>query len=115
MPARLYCFKQVMKKKYICRLSATNILVKIADKVKRLEFEPAVISNYGLRGCAYETDKEDVQKVVESHPQFRNGQRDSITIYGESFDKPLPVVEPQLQEENQEPVIKRARRAKKEE
>ena len=108
MPARLYCFNQVMKKNYICRLSATNILVNINSVVKRVWFEPDIINGYGLRGCSYTTDNKEIQSAIENHPQFRNGARDSITIYGGSFEKPepVPVVE--------KPVVKRGK-AKKEE
>ena len=96
-----------MKKKYICRLSATNILVRVHGVVKRLEFEPDVITNYGLRGCSYETEDKEIQSAVENHPQFRNGQRDCITIFGESFNKPEPTTV------EEKPVVRKAK-AKKE-
>lgn len=115
MPARHFCLKTVMKKKYICRFSATNILVKVRNVVKRLEFEPDVISDYGLRGSSYITDDKEIQSAVEHHPQFRTGQRDAITIYGESFERPIvvPSVEDKSVVEDK-PVV-RKRKAKKEE
>ena len=80
-----------MKKYYVCRLSATNVLVKAHGKVRRIEFEPDVLGP-GFRGCSAIVEDEEVQRIIEHLPCFRNGQLNSITLYGESFD-PLPKVE----------------------
>lgn len=44
----------------------------------RLEFEPDVITAYGLRGCSYSTDKEDIQRAVEHNKRFATGLKDEI-------------------------------------
>ena len=110
MPARHFILKTVMKKKYICRLSATNILVKVNGVVKSLEFDPAVVTDYGLRGCAYSTEDVNIQSAVEHHQQFRTGQRDAITIYGESFERPVVVAPVEEKPVEEKKVVRKAKK-----
>jgi len=67
-----------MTKKYKCRLSASSLLVNCNGKVMRLEFEPDVISIYGMRGCSYTTDKEKIQRAIERSKRFNSHQHDEI-------------------------------------
>ena len=115
-----------MKKKYKCRLSATSLLVNVKGNVRRIEFEPSVLSEFGLRGCAYTTDNETLQNAIEHNPRYRNHRFDEV--WTDDIDKkvevvPEPVkeqeviVEPQ-QEAEEAPVMKkvvRRGRVKKEE
>lgn len=67
-----------MKKKYKCRLSASSLLVNLKGKVIRLEFEPSVLSEFGLRGCAYTTDNKDLQYAIEHSARFNNHRKDEV-------------------------------------
>ena len=67
-----------MKKKYKCRLSASSLLVNVKGQVRRLEFEPSVLSEFGLRGCAYTTDNEALQYAIEHSARYRNHRMDEV-------------------------------------
>lgn len=83
-----------MVKKYKCRLSATSLLVNCDGKVSRIEFEPDVISIYGMRGCSYSTDKKSVQRAIERNPRFNSHQKDEVwTDDVEPKEEEQPVVE----------------------
>ena len=64
--------KFVMKKKYKCRLSASSLLVNVKGKVLRLEFEPDVVNEFGLRGCSYTIDNKDIQRCIEYSKRFNS-------------------------------------------
>lgn len=103
-----------MEKTYVCQLSAMSIIVKVNGNVRRLEFEPAIVDEYSLRGCAYKTDDKDVQKAIENHPQFLSQYRNRIWIKGGKVEEKVvePVAEP-VAEIVEKP--KRVKRIKKEE
>ena len=67
-----------MKKKYKCKLSATSLLVSVKGKVLRLEFEPDVVNEFGLRGCSYTTDNKDIQRSIEFSKRFKSVLKDAI-------------------------------------
>lgn len=67
-----------MKKKYKCKLSATSLLVSVNKQVLRLEFEPDVVNEFGLRGCSYTTDNKDIQRAIEFSKRFKSVLKDAI-------------------------------------
>lgn len=67
-----------MTKTYKCKLSATSLLVNVKGKVIRLEFEPDVITSYGLRGCSYRTSNKDMQHAIERTKRFNSALKDAI-------------------------------------
>ena len=67
-----------MKKKYKNRRPATNILVNVNGAIKSIEFAPAVIEYWGLRGCAYTTEDKEIQAAIEVHPFFGKDGLDGI-------------------------------------
>ena len=95
-----------MKKVYKCRLSGTNILVKVNDKVYRLEFEPDVLGVNGFRGCSFATSNPAIQKAVESHPRFGLASREGIW----TDDKEPEVVKAEIKGEVKEEVKPRRNR-----
>lgn len=106
-----------MKKKYKCRLSASSLLVKVRGKVVRCEFEPSVLSAYGLRGCAYSTEDKDIQYAIEHSHRFHCGGIEGIwTDDIEPKEQEVNLTE--LPEEEVQPVVEkkvvRRGRAKKE-
>lgn len=117
-----------MKKKYKCRLSASSLLVNVKGKVIRLEFEPDVVNEFGLRGCSYATDNVDIQKEVEHNKRFNSACKDTIwtddieVVENPVETKEVIVEEPVVAEvvdEKEEPVeepkkIVRRQRVKKE-
>lgn len=95
-----------MTKKYKCRLSASSLLVNCNGKVMRLEFEPDVVSKYGMRGCSYSTDNKAIQRAIERSKRFNSHQKDEVWT-----DDVEPVVQP-VQEEKK--VVRRGRSKKEE-
>lgn len=103
-----------MKKKYKNRRPATNILVNVNGVIKSLEFTPAVIEMWGLRGCAYVTEDKEIQAAIEKHPFFGKDGMDGIWTddVEPKAEKPVKAEAPMPEEE---PKVAKRYKAKKEE
>lgn len=62
-----------MTKSYKTRKTALNIVVSTPKGNRHVEFVGGYINAYGLRGAYFTTDNEDMQKGIEEHEYFANG------------------------------------------
>lgn len=93
-----------MTKTYKCRLDFLGILVPYKGSYVHVNFERAVLSATGIRGCKYTTDDVELQKAIEAHKDFGTERKDGIWT-----DDIEPVVE-----QTEEPVaeVKKTRKTK---
>ena len=62
-----------MTKTYKTKKVALNIVISMPNGNTHIEFKSGYINAYGLRGAYFTTDNEDIQRGIEAHEYFQNG------------------------------------------
>ena len=62
-----------MIKTYKTKKVALNIVISMPNGNAHIEFKSGYINTYGLRGAYFTTDNEDIQRGIEAHEYFQNG------------------------------------------
>ena len=71
MPTFFYL--STMTKTYKTKKVALNIVISMPNGNAHIEFKSGYINAYGLRGAYFTTDNEDIQRGIEAHEYFQNG------------------------------------------
>lgn len=62
-----------MTKTYKTKKVALNIVISMPKGNVHVEFKSGYINSYGLRGAYFTTNDEDIQRGIEAHEYFQNG------------------------------------------
>ena len=78
-----------MTKTYKTKKVALNIVISMPNGNAHIEFKNGYINTYGLRGAYFTTDNDDIQRGIEAHEYFQNGDiyTDDIAYKEEVADK----------------------------